>query len=185
MYAFFFLVGLVTVIDSMVSSQLQFPLGIDRVSFALAYAVEGLLFFYHLDGKSGLEVRVHVLLIYAIIGCVVATLLEIVFPTSLLCVTARSFCTVLQGSWFFQIAHVLYGSSPWEETSDNSRFVVMVFCWHIFGILVGSLVLFFSVSLVAMKCCSHRVDSRNEWSDRKLEEESLMLQLQQEDNSSV
>ena len=188
MFSLFFIVGLITVIDSMVSSSLQFPVGIDRLALALAYAVEGLLFFYHLDGRPGMDVRLHELLIYAILGCVGAVLLEIAFPTSLLCIIARSFCSLLQGSWFFQIAHVLYGSSPWEETDENSGFVVLAFCWHILGISMGSLVLFLCVSCVVSKCCDHRAASRNGWTKKECkEEESPMLQLQdrQEESSTV
>ena len=81
------------------------------LTLAQAFAVELLLFWFHLRMQTGLVAEVHVCLCLAVAGCVVAVLAE-----AALCDTgavapslARAFFTLLQGTWFCQAAHILYG----------------------------------------------------------------------------
>lgn len=149
MFSFFLLSG---VVEILVACRLpcQLPDGIDRLALCLAFTVEGLLFMYHLDpgSRSELDIRLHVLLCYAILGCSLSLLLELWHRDSILAVLTRAFFTSLQGSWFIQVAFILYGpSSAWWENSGHGKastdFVGMAFCWHLFANSLVVLVLFY------------------------------------------
>ena len=126
-------------------------------TLAQAFAIELLLFWFHLRMQSGLMADVHVCLIFAVAGCAVSVVAE-----AALCETgavaptlARSFFTILQGTWFCQAAHILYGTAgsslfdiskscdasgcaagakPWHaDDMGNSMMLPVVFTAHVLG----------------------------------------------------
>lgn len=108
-------------------------------ALAQAFGVELLLFVFHLRMQTGLTADVHICLCVAVAGCAVSVLAEAalcdtgaVVPT-----LARCFFTLLQGSWFCQAAHILYGSAPWRsDDMGNSMMLPVLFSAHvIFGAL--------------------------------------------------
>ncbi|XP_019641381.1 PREDICTED: transmembrane protein 45B-like [Branchiostoma belcheri] len=137
MYLFFALNG---IFDILIAMRAPVPSGIDYVSLSLAYSVEGLLFFYHLHGRIGLDVRLHRLLVLAAGLCAAVSGLEAWKPGTLLLPMVRTACTLLQGTWFWQVGWILYPPFPgheWDlESHENMMFVSMAFCWHILGILL-------------------------------------------------
>lgn len=44
----------------------------------------------------------------------------------------RAIMLGIQGTWFFQIAFVLYGPKPWEDNHANVEFLAIAFAWHLF-----------------------------------------------------
>ena len=69
----------------------------------------------------------------------VAVALELHHQTRALCMLARSFCLLLQGSWFWQIAFVLYppynsGKTTWDMSShDQMVKIAAMFAGHMAG----------------------------------------------------
>ncbi|XP_035696824.1 transmembrane protein 45B-like [Branchiostoma floridae] len=116
------------------------PRGIDHVSLSMAYAVEGLLFFYHVHGRTCVDVRLHMLLVLAAGLCAAASGLEAWKSDILLLPMLRTACTLQQGTWFWQIAFILYSPFPghdWDlDSHENMMFVSMAFCWHLLGVLL-------------------------------------------------
>ena len=101
-----------------IPAKLEFATGI------LAFGVEAYLFAYHLHGKDVLEVHLHVLLVYAIVGCAIFCALEWYNENEIIFTYGRIVCTLLQGTWFFQIGFVLYPptDSPtwkWDPSSHD------------------------------------------------------------------
>lgn len=101
-----------------------------------AFAIELMLFWFHLRMQSGLSADVHVLLCFAVGGCAVSVFAEGLLSDSgaIVPTLARSFFTILQGTWFCQAAHILYGSKPWSaDDMGNSMMLPVVFSAHVLG----------------------------------------------------
>lgn len=143
MYCMFALSGIVDLLMHYYIAMM--PLGLDHIFLSLAFFVEGLLFYFHLHGRSQLSERVHtfVYLISFLTSFVILTEMKAVrdpIPT-----IARAFLTSLQGSWFFQIAFVLHGVKPWHNSSENIEFISIAFVWHIIGACSLYLLIFVAV----------------------------------------
>ncbi len=63
----------------------------------LAYTVEAYLFAFHLHGKDPLEIHIHTLLVYTILGCVFCGVFEMIFTNEILFTYGRILFTILQG----------------------------------------------------------------------------------------
>ncbi|XP_019641397.1 PREDICTED: transmembrane protein 45B-like [Branchiostoma belcheri] len=137
MHGFFLLNGFC---DVLIALRAPVPSGIDHATLSLACAVEGLLFFYHLHGRTDLDVHVHQLLILVIVPCVVVTGLETWNPRTVYLPALRAAGAMLQGTWLWQAGFILFPPFPgheWDlESHENMMFVSMAFCWHILGILL-------------------------------------------------
>lgn len=64
MYAYFMLYGAATIANSLAPTQLNTELR--NLMMAVSLFIEGFLFFYHLHARDTLEVRIHMMLVYAI-----------------------------------------------------------------------------------------------------------------------
>ncbi|XP_038050802.1 transmembrane protein 45B-like [Patiria miniata] len=139
MYSFFGLAGLV---ELLTVTCLKLRPGLDKIFQATAFAVEGFLFYYHLHGRSAVDVRLHVLLVLAIAGCAVGSLLEALVdvpseahPSFFRYVWIS--CTILQGTWFIQTGFVLYnpwhtGPNPWISDELSALSILTAsYAWHI------------------------------------------------------
>ncbi|XP_072282739.1 transmembrane protein 45B-like [Pyxicephalus adspersus] len=131
MYIFFSLSGLV---DILTYSPLKIPQGLDRLTLALAFSLEGLLMYNHVRSQQPLEGLLHAfVLVVACIGffCLVA---EIFMRGHIILELFRSILAILQGSWLWQIAlavHPLRGA-PWDQKDrSNLEFVPICFSWHL------------------------------------------------------
>ena len=107
----------------------------------LSFVVEGLLFKFHLFGRDDLDVVMHTLLVYTIFACATVTLLEVTHRHSIWPPLARAFFTCLQGTWFCQVAFILYPplTNPWghhqpeqnsSDTHGSVMFITCVYAWH-------------------------------------------------------
>lgn len=153
MYCFF---GLSGVIDIVIWSGTSIPLPpkFDFLMMSVCFWIEGLLFYFHLQGHSEISVRLHTIL-YLITFVTAIAFLADVFSTrhqSLLALM-RAILLGIQGTWFLQIAFVLYGPNPWENNKVNVEFLVIVFSWHLFVFISVAIVLFISF---------HRLCGKNE-----------------------
>lgn len=143
MYSAFVLGSIVEILKHY---RFDIPAKLDFCTGILAFGVEAYLFAFHLHGKDALEVHIHVLLVYAIVGCAFFCCLEWYNPNEILFTYGRILCTLLQGTWFFQIGFVLYPPTDapewkWDPTSHHDIMIItMAFCWHIMLIMVGLLI---------------------------------------------
>ncbi|RWS03197.1 transmembrane protein 45B-like protein [Dinothrombium tinctorium] len=138
MYLFFGLNGFV---DVLLFYGLYVPKGSDYLTMALACFVEALLFFFHLHGRTSLDIIVHQLLLVAIVASFAASLIEWKNRSNVLSALFRSICTLLQGTWFYQVGFILYNPLPgavkWDpESHPQIMLVTAIFCWHIAGIIL-------------------------------------------------
>ena len=139
MYCFF---GLSGVVDLTIWYNLvPLPPKSDYLIFSACFWVEGFLFYFHLHGHSGISVRLHTIL-YIIIFVTAAAFLLDVFLTrqQSLFALMRAILLGVQGTWFLQIAFVLYGPNPWQNTPTNVEFLAIAFAWHLFVFVVVALV---------------------------------------------
>ena len=113
------------------------PASIDHVLVSLAFFLVGELFHYHIEGRSELDQKLHILLYTVTFSIAVVALLEAWQSRSFVLFITRTFLVVLLGTWFIQIAHVLYGAHTWHNIESNRAFVVIAFSWHVLGLLVA------------------------------------------------
>jgi hypothetical protein len=134
------------VVEIMRYHRVDLPKKLEHVLGALAFGVEGFLFAFHLHSRHPLDIHVHVLLVYAIYGCVLFTILEIYDETQILFTYGRILCTILQGTWFFEVGFILYPPTThpafqWNPEDHNQIMTVTTtFCWHVMFIIIGLLV---------------------------------------------
>ncbi|EGW05892.1 putative G-protein coupled receptor 128 [Cricetulus griseus] len=87
-----------------------------------------------------LDVFVHQLLVFTTILAGLVTFIEFLTKNNVLLELLRSSLIILQGTWFWQVAFVLYppsGSPEWNLSDiENKMFLTMCFCWHYASIFV-------------------------------------------------
>lgn len=152
MYCFFGLTGIVELV--IWYDILPLPPRIDYLAMAFAFWMEGFLFSIHLHGRDELNARLHsILYVIIFITAVIFTLATFCDQVLPLLSLVKIYLFSLQGTWFFQIAFVLYGSNPWKNTHGNVEFVAIAFALH-------ALVLFL-VQLIAHIICRDLWNKKN------------------------
>ena len=144
-YLFFATSGLVDVL--VYSCPHTMPHGVDKVTLALGFIIEGLMFQLHLVHRPFMEQHVHILLVYIIFSTVVVCLVEVVVPFSLPKLI-RGFLTLVHGSWYIQSGFILHSpiesTSSWSSNTDYNNALVgisLTFAWHCATIFVILLIL--------------------------------------------
>lgn len=168
MYAAFLIDAIVEIL---VHFKVNLPSKIDFVCGIFAYSCEGLLFQFHLHGKDQLDAHLHILLVIAIYACALSTILELINPYNVLFTYGRILFTFLQGTWFLQIAFVLYPpikalEGQWDPKNDQHiMFITTIFVWHFFIIFMLLLIEFIAID----KLCDNKyLVLENEDSDFEL-----------------
>lgn len=126
------------------------PDGLDYVTFIIALFIEALLFTYHLHGRTPLDVTVHQFLIILLAVSIAIVLIEWHFNNKILPSILRIYVTLLQGTWFIQVAFILYNPLPsatqWIQ-HDHAHIILVtcIFCLHllfafifVFGVFICS-----------------------------------------------
>jgi len=134
--------ALAAVLEVAQTSGLGLVPGQEYVGLVMAYAAQFLLFAHHgHHGKSELEMLVHQLLQYVVMGCVLSTLAEMVYRHSVMAALARAFFTLLQGTWFFQVGFTIWpppGWTTWDfDSMRHHQLATVVFVWHAVGVLMA------------------------------------------------
>lgn len=132
----FFFFGITAVIDLLLFFDVPLPKDLDYVSNILAIGVEGLLFKFHLHGRTHLDVLLHTLLIYSIALNALGIILEMKYRHNILCALSRCYGFLLQGTWFWQVGFILYNPYPnhipWKpDDHDDLMIATMFFSWHV------------------------------------------------------
>ncbi|RWS00387.1 transmembrane protein 45B-like protein, partial [Leptotrombidium deliense] len=136
MHLFFFFFGL-----SYLLSYYNAPLPIDVPYFTLllAFFGETLLFYFHLHGRSHLDIHVHTLLIIASTLTTLSVCFEWKYKQSVMAALGRPFWCFVQGTWLCQIAFVLNplpNATKWGDNHDQLMLLTSMFCWHIVAALI-------------------------------------------------
>ncbi|XP_076059222.1 transmembrane protein 45B-like [Oratosquilla oratoria] len=135
----FFFFGLNGVCDILMHYRIPVPPNLDYISAVMAFAVEGLLFYYHLHGRSTMDVQVHMFLFYVVVACALSTTLEMLYRKNVLPALCRSYFTLLQGTWFFQVGFILYPpvGEEWDQKDHKQLMITtLIFTWHMAAIFV-------------------------------------------------
>ncbi|XP_041351822.1 transmembrane protein 45B-like [Gigantopelta aegis] len=146
----FFFFGLTGIMDILVHYRAPLPPDVDYISNILAFAVEGLLFKFHLHGRTDLDVLLHTFLLYIIAASVFSLLLEMRFRHNVLATLARAYLFFLQGTWFWHVGYILYNpvssAGRWdEENKEQMMLATLYFSWHVgavfvFMLLIGAVI---------------------------------------------
>ena len=151
MYAVFFLAALVEILRFY--SLLFLPPSAEHLLSSLAFFVVGELFYFHIDGRSVLDQNLHFFIYILAFSISFVLLLEAGNRRCFVLFMARTVLIVLLGTWFIQVAHVLYGANPWKDTASNRAFVAIAFTWHILALLFTILCSLLLVSLFMRILC--------------------------------
>uniref|UniRef100_A0A3Q3X136 Transmembrane protein 45B n=1 Tax=Mola mola TaxID=94237 RepID=A0A3Q3X136_MOLML len=127
MYLFFGIFGIVLAV---VTASKSLPVGVDRLALSIALFVEGFLFYYHVHNRPILDAHIHSLLLVAVFVGSASTMLELFIRDNIILELFGGCMFILQGSWFYQVAFVLFPPSGpvWDLTlHDNIMFITMCF----------------------------------------------------------
>ena len=153
MYAAFLLSGTVDILTIFV----KFPHQTSALFLALAFLTEGILFYFHIDGRDPINIQVHFILTLVIGVCVLFAFLRSMYATNLLINLGLGFSIFLQGTWFIQTAHFLYPPggkgviinemNRYHEGNDDGHdyhaavmFIACSLTWHVTLIMIGMLI---------------------------------------------
>ena len=142
MFSFFVLSGVIDIMQhfGLISGRHLSKVG--HLIMALAFFVEGFLFYFHLDGRSALDSHAHSIVYFLCFSTSVTYVAESIWVECGMLGLLRCFLVILQGSWFFQIAFMLYGPRKWSEKSHAAAMLAPVaFAWHCLVIVVFCLIM--------------------------------------------
>eukprot|EP00095_Tigriopus_kingsejongensis_P000905 maker-scaffold186_size273091-snap-gene-1.30 protein:Tk00905 transcript:maker-scaffold186_size273091-snap-gene-1.30-mRNA-1 annotation:"hypothetical protein DAPPUDRAFT_301897" len=132
MFTFF---GIHGVVDMFIAHGARsIPRGLDYLSGALAFAIEAVLFIWHLHGRSPMDVQVHTLLVYLILMCVVGAIWEMNCRHDVKAALTRASFMTIQGVWFIVVGQLMYpilGQNWSDGNHEQMMIVTMIFCWTI------------------------------------------------------
>nr|XP_060642935.1 transmembrane protein 45B-like [Anolis sagrei ordinatus] len=135
MHAFFAIAGVVGVLTR---CKFQIPMGLDHLLFSLALFNEGLLFYTHSSRMSALDQYIHYILLIPIWTGAVCSLFEVWHRNNPILELFRTSMFITQGTWLWQIAFLLWGTSSWDHNDPETyMFMALCYSWH-----YGSAVLF-------------------------------------------
>jgi hypothetical protein len=140
-----FLIG--SIVEILVHYKVHLPHRLDYICGILSFTVEAFLFKFHsLD--DDIAILVHTLLVLAIYGCIISTILEYSNPDKVIFTYGRAAFTFLQGTWFYEISFILY---PPVESLENRwdpgnhmhlMFITVSFIWHFLFVFISFLLQF-------------------------------------------
>ena len=126
------------------------PAKLDVFAAFTAFAIEGVLFLWHLEGRNRLDVQVHTFLVYTIFAALVTLALEAVSPEAdARAYLMRNTALLVQGAWFYVVGFILYPPRGWEawdpESHAHRMIVTMAFTWTVALVVLFQFVLGFVV----------------------------------------
>lgn len=137
MYLFFGLQGITQIICFTTN---VLPLSSSKLMLSIAIFVETFMFYNHTHGREMIDIFVHQLLVFVGTFSGLVAFLEFLVKNNALLELLRCSLLMFQGTWFWQMAFVLYppsGSATWNLSDiQNKMFLSMCFCWHYASILI-------------------------------------------------
>ncbi|XP_015425920.1 PREDICTED: transmembrane epididymal protein 1A-like [Myotis davidii] len=133
MYGFFMLSGVVDIVSQ--ACQARQSLKLERAAEALAFCVLALLMMAHIENKSILEVRVHVLFIVPTFLVSLVLAIEVWVPDQPQLWVLKTWLALVLSTWMLQLCLVMYippsGQSWRSENHEDLAFLAIFFCWHL------------------------------------------------------
>ena len=160
MYSGFVLSGIVDLLILLV----HFPQATSPLFFTLGFICQGILFWFHM-GHSILNANYHKLHLVIIISCIIFSYLRTYHTKNFLVNTALGCSILLQGTWFFQPAFLIYkdGQIYWElhkmeKSSEKLEHMVpmylsAVFTWHLMVVAMIVLIAWTIMYIIVNKRC--------------------------------
>ena len=137
MFGFFALTGVVDLLQFIGVLRSKHFSSLGHILMAMAFLVEGFLFYFHLDGRNKLDSHAHSIVYSICFATTLVLLLETIWMDSGILGLARCFLVLLQGTWFYQVAFMLFGPRKWSSKSkEAARFVPVAFAWHCLLLLI-------------------------------------------------
>jgi len=113
MYLFFDFYGFCRYLQN---SGYQMVKGVDRLAGALAFGVEGYLFYNHVHGRSPLDTKIHLLITLVCVSTALVWTITFFMENKRKIFILDIIISILvfaQGTWFWHVAIILYGKHPW------------------------------------------------------------------------
>ncbi|XP_008155771.2 transmembrane epididymal protein 1A-like [Eptesicus fuscus] len=133
MYGFFMLSGAVDIVSQ--SCQARQSMKLERAAEALAFCVLALLMMAHIENKSALEIRVHVLFIVPTFLVSLVLTIEVWVPDQPQLWVLKTWLGLVLSTWMLQLCLVMYippsGQSWRSENHEDLAFLTIFFCWHL------------------------------------------------------
>ncbi|CAF1028304.1 unnamed protein product [Didymodactylos carnosus] len=133
-------------VEILVHKGVALPKNIPQVMGFLAFAIEALMMVFHLHARSMVDAHVHKLLALIIVCSMIGALGESYDPNNFWFIVGRSFFALTQGTWFLQIAFVIWPQTThplfvWDMNDHRSiSLLTMSFAYHLAGnacVLIG------------------------------------------------
>ncbi|KAL1787442.1 transmembrane epididymal protein 1A-like [Sigmodon hispidus] len=145
MFGFFILSGVVDIVSQ--SHLARWGVKLERAAEALSFYVLVLLMLTHIENKSSLEIRVHLLLLIPSFLLALVLTVEVWDPNSPPFWLLKSWLALVLSSWMFQICemYVPFTGQPWraEDPMDHA-FLTIFFCWHL-GLAIAVLIIIYGL----------------------------------------
>ncbi|XP_066203254.1 transmembrane epididymal protein 1A-like [Saccopteryx leptura] len=133
MYGFFLLSGVVDIVSQ--SCQARQNMKLERAAEALSFCTLALLMAAHIETKSTLEIRVHILFIVPTLLVGLVLIIEVWVPDQPSLWVLKTWMGLVFSTWLLQICMVLYvppSGQPWRsENHMDISFLTIFFCWHL------------------------------------------------------
>ena len=131
----FFFIAMTGFADLLKYFKAPVPQDIDYAFYCLAMFIECIIFRFHLHGRDELDTMLHTLLVYTIVGWLIALTSEMRYRRNVSISLSRAYFLFLQGTWLLQIGYILYNPNPaadkWDPDDHHSLMIVtMMYAWH-------------------------------------------------------
>ena len=137
MFGFFALTGVIDLLEFIGVLRSKHFCSLGHILMAMAFFVEGFLFYFHLSGRNKLDSHAHCIIYSICFATTLVLLLETIWMDSGILGLARCFLVLLQGTWFYQVSFMLYGPRKWSSKSkEAAMFVPIAFAWHCLLLLI-------------------------------------------------
>lgn len=149
--------GLYSVVNLLKHTCLPSAAKFEMIIASLAFGVEGFIFVCHIvlpDNNAKKGMVPHVLLLIPIFVCFFATLCEVFTKNYLLKLSyIRTVAILQQGTWFMQMAFILF-KNPWGDEAIDHEYAAVFFSWHLFVNILLLIVVYNVTALIVRQCRS-------------------------------
>ncbi|XP_021040193.1 transmembrane epididymal protein 1A-like [Mus caroli] len=133
MFGFFILSGIADIVSQ--AKQASWSVKLERAGEALAFYVVALLMTAHIENKSVLEIRVHLLFVLPAFLLALILTVEIWVPDNAPLWILKCWMGLVLSTWMLQICemYIPFTGQPWRaDNPTDLAFVTIFFCWHLF-----------------------------------------------------
>ncbi|CAF3957387.1 unnamed protein product [Rotaria sp. Silwood1] len=125
-------------VEILVHYKVPLPKRINQVMGVLAFAIEGLMFLFHLHARGIVDIHIHQLLVVTIACSAISSIGECFDPNNFWFIVLRSFFVLTQGTWFIQAAYVLFPQTTnpsfvWNDSHESVSLLTMCYAYHLAG----------------------------------------------------